>query len=565
MSLKKNILLGQMLVEKELIDEEELDKGLEEHRKTGEFIGAALVKLGFVKESELLPILSEQLGIEYVSLKDIKVDHKVVKKVPAKFACHYKLVPLKIEKNALKVAVMDPLDIHTLDDLKLLLGFEIIPVLAAEKDILEGINRYYGIGAELIEKMTEAASQEKSFVEAKAAEGEDSAEGASIIKLVNQIVEKAYAERATDIHIEPFEDELRVRYRIDGVLYDASFPPTIKHFKETIVSRIKIMAAMDIAEKRLPQDGRFKIKLAKAEIDLRVSILPTRYGEAVDIRILAKEGCYGLESLGLEEENLTIFNSLIKMPYGIVFVTGPTGSGKTTTLYACLDKINSKERKILTIEDPIEYELKGIIQIQVHPKIGLNFSTGLRSILRHDPDVMMVGEVRDVETAEIAIRSALTGHFVFSTLHTNDAAGGAARLLDMGIESYLVASSVVCFIAQRLVRFLCPNCKSRIRAPKEILEELGIGKVSSESEIYESKGCEKCMFTGYKGRVAIFELLVISDKIRELIGQRTTANKIKEQAVREGMKTLRQDGWYKVLKGITTVEEVLRVTQTSEM
>ncbi len=450
MPLKKNVLLDQMLLARDLISAEQLDSVLKD-KKNGGLIGATLVKMGFIEENELVPVLSEQLGIEHISLTDIKIEPDLIKKTPARFACYYRFVPVRMEKDALIVALSDPLDTRTLDDLRLLLGCEVSSILAGKKDILDAINRNYGTGAETVEKMIEAAEKENPALTANAAtvgEIEDLAEDASIIRFVNQIIVEAYGEGATDIHIEPYEDELRVRYRIDGVLHDASVPPTIRHFQEAVISRVKIMANLDIAEKRLPQDGRIGFKSNDSDLDLRVSILPTPYGESVDIRLLTTKIQYGLESLGLEEENLSILESLIKIPHGIIFVTGPTGSGKTTTLYACLNKINDKGKKILTIEDPIEYQVKGITQIQVHPKIDLVFAKGLRSMLRHDPDIMMVGEVRDKETAEITIRSALTGHLVFSTLHTNDAAGGITRLLDVGIEPYLVASSVVCFIAQ---------------------------------------------------------------------------------------------------------------------
>jgi len=563
MPLKKNVLLGQMLLARDLISAEQLDSALKD-KKNGGLIGQALVKMGFIEENELVPVLSEQLGIEHISLKDIKIEPDLIKKTPARFACYYGFVPVRMEKGVLMVALSDPLDTRTLDDLRLLLGCEVSSILAGRKDILDAINRNYGTGAETVERMIEAAEKESPTLPAKAAsagEVEDLAEDASIIGFVNQIIVEAYGEGSTDIHIEPYEDELRVRYRIDGLLHDASIPPTIRHFQEAVISRIKIMGNLDIAEKRLPQDGRIRFVSNGIDLDLRVSVLPTPYGESVNIRLLTTKVQYGLESLGLEEENLFILESLIKIPHGIIFVTGPTGSGKTTTLYACLNKINDKGRKILTIEDPIEYQIKGITQIQVHPKIDLVFAKGLRSMLRHDPDIMMVGEVRDKETAEITIRSALTGHLVFSTLHTNDAAGGITRLLDVGIEPYLVASSVVCFIAQRLVRRICPFCKREVRFSKAVLEKLEIKEVLPEMKFYEGKGCSKCKFTGYKGRIGIFELLTITDEIRELIFQKSSANKIREMAVAGGMKTLRHDGRQKVLKGITTPGEIIRVTQ----
>jgi type II secretory ATPase GspE/PulE/Tfp pilus assembly ATPase PilB-like protein len=390
---------------------------------------------------------------------------------------------------------------------------------------------------------------------------EDLVEDASIIKFVNQIFVQAVKDRVTDIHIEPYEDELKLRYRIDGMLHDIPVPAGIKYFQAAIVSRIKIMANLDIAEKRLPQDGRIKIRVAAEELDLRVSILPTQYGESVDIRLLSGNMLYSLENLGLFPSDLDILEGLIKKPHGIIFVTGPTGSGKTTTLYACLSKINTKDKKIITIEDPIEYQLKGVTQIQVHPRIGLSFAAGLRSMLRHDPDIMMVGEVRDFETAEITIRVALTGHLVFSTLHTNDAAGGVTRLLDMGVEPFLAASSVECFIAQRLVRIVCPKCRIEKKPDKEALKEFGVGNSGSKVVVYEGKGCEACKFTGYKGRTAIYEFLPMNEDIRDLVLRRASSDQIKNKALELGMHTLRMDGWEKIKKGLTTVNEVIRVTK----
>jgi type II secretion system protein E len=488
--------------------------------------------------------------------------------VPAKFACHYKLIPLEKRQNNLTVAISDPLNIQTLDDLRLLLKIEINPVLASQKDILEAIRKYYGVGADTIERMKLEPSPLQGLETLKVAveDLEGLAEDASIIKFVNQIITQAVCDRATDIHIEPFEDQLRVRYRIDGVLYDASVPSNIKYFHSAIVSRIKVMASLDVAERRLPQDGRVLVRLGDKDLDLRISILPTPYGESVDIRILIPGMLFNLEDLGLSGNDLKILESLIKEPHGINFVTGPTGSGKTTTLYACLSKINDAQKKIITIEDPIEYQIKGVTQIQIQPKVGLTFAQGLRSMLRHDPDIMMVGEVRDLETAEITIRVALTGHLVFSTVHTNDAAGGVARLLDIGIESYLIASSVRCFIAQRLVRIVCPKCKQPLKLKPDILRELQTQYEEDVSRIqfFTGKGCESCKFTGYRGRTGIYEFLVISDPVRELILQRASASQIKKVAIKEGMHTLRQDGWEKVKRGLTTPDEVIRVTQQEE-
>lgn len=566
MKLTQNFLLGEMLVERGLITPEQLEMGLKEHLKNGEFLGTTLIKLGLVSEEQILPVLSQKLNIDYVHIKGLTLDPEIIKKVPAKFAYHYRLIPVKLEGKALIVAVTDPLDVSALDDVKLLLGVAVKPVLAGEKDILEAIKKYYGVGAETIEQMIDQNGFKDKKEISSTEDIQDAAVDASIIKFVNQILLQAYRDRATDVHIEPYEGEVKVRYRIDGILYNADVPASIKHFHAAIISRIKIMANLNIAEKRLPQDGRIKVKVGENELDLRVSILPTQYHESVVIRILSPSMLYSLAELGLSPEHLKILESLIKKPHGIIFVTGPTGSGKTTTLYACLSKINTADKKIITIEDPIEYQLRGVTQIQVHPKIGLTFAQGLRSMLRHDPDVMMVGEVRDYETAEITIRVALTGHLVFSTLHTNDAAGAVTRLLDMGIEPFLVSSSVECFIAQRLVRLICPKCKTKIKPPEEVIKEFGISQSDISSvTFYEGKGCEFCKFTGYKGRTGIYEFLVINDEIREMVLQRTSSNLIKKKATQLGMITLRQDGWDKIKKGLTTVSEVIRVTQQEEL
>jgi type II secretion system protein E len=565
MPIKKNLLLGEMLIDKGLITVTDLDKALKEHRRTSEFLGSTLVKLNVLEEDVLMPVLSEQLGIEYVKVRDSKIDPSIVGRVPAKFASHYRMMPIDFKDNILTIGVLDPLDIHTLDDIRLLLGYEIKPVLCGEKDILEAIRKYYGIGAETLEKMKPEfiSTQAKAVLKGTEIEDiEDLAEDASIIKFVNQILLGAYQDRATDIHIEPYADDLKIRYRIDGVLHDAAIPTTIKQFQAAIISRIKIMANLNIAERRLPQDGRIKVKVGEEELDLRVSVLPTPFGEGIDIRILSTSMLYSLQNLGLVGDHLKFIEEIIKKPHGVIFVTGPTGSGKTTTLYACLNKMNKRESKIITIEDPIEYQIPGITQIQVTPKIGLTFAAGLRSMLRHDPDIMMVGEVRDYETAEITIRSSLTGHLVFSTLHTNDAAGGITRLLDMGIEPYLVASSVECFIAQRLVRLICPACKAEVPFTKEIMRELGIpGEEARDVKIFEGKGCEACKFTGYKGRTAIYEFLAVTSPIKDLIIARSSSDKIKKKAVSEGMRSLAQDGWLKIKKSITTPAEVLRVAR----
>ena len=555
-------MLGGLLIKSGVLTKEQLERGLEEHKKTGERLGNVLIGLGFLSEKDLLKTLESQLGIPYVSLSNLKIEPSIISKIPANFVYTHNLIPIKEENGVLTVAVSDPLDIHTLDDIRLLLGYEVKAAISSKRDIDGAIKKYYGVGAATMEKIAAESKEELVTVREKFDIGDMSSD-ASIIKFVNQVILEAFHSRATDIHIEPFENELRIRYRIDGILHETPTPTTINRFHSAIVSRIKIMADLNIAEKRLPQDGRIKVKVTDEDIDLRVSVIPTIFGESVNIRLLSKSTLLlGLEQIGLSNEDLKILNSLIKKPHGIILVTGPTGCGKTTTLYASLSKINSVERKIITIEDPIEYQLKGISQIQVKPQIALTFASGLRAILRQDPDVIMVGEIRDAETAEIAIRSALTGHLVFSTLHTNDAAGGITRLTDMGIEPFLIASSIEGLVAQRLVRILCAKCKEPYRPEADYLKEMGFPVPEGKDFVlYREKGCDECRHTGYQGRNAIFEILLITEPIKNLILKKASAGEIKHQAQKLGMKTLRDAGWDNAKEGLTTIEEVLRVAE----
>lgn len=554
--------LGQLLIEKKIITPQQLDIALKKQSETGEMLGVTLLKLGFVdEESVFIPVLATQLGVEFVQLRDLQIPTDVIHKIPAKFATHYQVIPIEFKNDVLTVASAHPLDIQTLDGLGLVVLSRIKTVLASERDIHEAIRKYYGVGAETIDRMMDAA-QPEAPPQTTVEEMTEIDSEASIAKFFNQILTEAHHDRATDIHIEPYEKDLKIRYRVDGVLYDTKLPTNIWHFKDSINSRIKIMSNLNIAEKRLPQDGRFKAKAGSTDLDLRVSFLPTQYGESVVIRILSSNRLYDMRELGLAASNLKLLDELIKKPHGIIFLTGPTGSGKTTTLYSCLAHINKVDRKIITIEDPIEYQLKGAIQIQINPPIGLTFAAGLRSMLRHDPDIMMVGEVRDIETASIAIQVALTGHLVFSTLHTNDAASGITRLIDMGVEPYLVASSVECFIAQRLIRRLCPKCKVPGKITPEALRDFGLQETdASDAQIYYVKGCESCNFTGYFGREGIYEFLLLNDEIKEMVVARAPANQIKNKAVELGMRTLMQDGWEKVKRGITTPSEIIRVTK----
>jgi len=542
-----------------------------------------VVSQGLVPEEECLRLLAEAMGLEVVDLADVTVDRDVVGRIPIKIASYYKFFPLSLRERVLTVAVAAPLDIRTEDEIRMQLGFEVRCALAREQDIVQMLKVHYGMGAETIGEILSqapapsssagAASEARVSLE-KIEDIEKQAQEASVIKLVNQILLEAYRRRATDVHIEPYRDKVRLRYRIDGVLYDAHVAPEVKRFLNAVLSRIKIMANLNIVEHRLAQDGRAIVKTQEQTLDLRVSFIPTPYGESVVIRILPSKMLYSLERLGLSPDYQRAFEELIKKPHGILFVTGPTGSGKTTTLYACLSEINTSARKIITIEDPIEYEMEGITQIQVLPEIGWTFARGLRSMLRHDPDVMMVGEVRDLETAEIAIRVALTGHLVVSTLHTNDAASGITRLTDVGVEPYLVASSVEAFIAQRLVRVICSGCKEEIpydaqdvvhtELRRQIARDMSI-EDPQDVKLYRGAGCPSCNETGYFGRTGIYEFLLMDNFIRELVVKKAPSAQIKKSAVARGMRTLRQDGWMKVMQGVTTIDEVLKVTQAEEL
>jgi len=552
--------LGRLLVEEGVITPQQLETALREQHPDQEMLGETLLRLGYVEDPlAYYPVLAGQLGLAFVRPAAEAIPQEAVERLPAQYASYYKAMPVDWRDGVLTIAVANPLDIHVADGLQAVIRDPVTFVLAREKDIVEAIRTYYGVGAETLEQIldrSEAAPQPGIEVEHLDEQGDE----ASISKFVNQILLEAYKDRATDIHIEPYENELAVRYRIDGTLYDAKVAPNVRYFMDSISSRIKIMANLSIAERRLPQDGRFKVRVKDVDLDLRVSFLPTPFGESIVIRILNTTRLYRLEEIGLLSDELDLMKHLIRKPHGILFLTGPTGSGKTTTLYSCLSRINDVQRKIITIEDPIEYQIRGITQTQVRPAIGFGFKEGLRSILRHDPDVIMVGEVRDLETAEIAIQVALTGHLVFSTLHTNDAAGGVTRLLDMGVDAYLVASSVRCFIAQRLLRVLCPHCKEAVSMTPAMARSLG-GDMADGGVVYQPKGCPRCHHTGFHGRRAIYEFLVMDDEIREMVMARASAGQIKRRALKRGMRSLARRGWDLVRDGVTSVEEVARVTQ----
>ncbi len=579
------IKVGEMLVSKKLITAEQLQLVLQEQHKTGELLGQTLNRMGYMAEDQFLLVLSEQLNIPFIKLQDVDIDTEAIKKLPPKFAWHYKIMPISLSDGKLTVATFDPLS--SLNDVEKFLGCEAVPVLATESDLIKAIEKYYGVGAETIEKIIAAAPRESVAVDTdkEVTDIEKMAGDASVVKLVNQVIVEAYQKRATDIHLDLFRNKLSLRYRIDGILYPANTSEDMVRFFPAIISRIKIMSNLNIVERRLPQDGRAVVKIGDMELDLRISIIPTRYGEGLVIRILPTKMLFSLKGLGLQDAELKVLESLIYKPHGIIFATGPTGSGKTTTLYACLNKIKSTENKIITLEDPIEYELEGITQIQAMPEIGLTFAAGLRSVLRHDPDVMMVGEVRDFETAELAIRIALTGHLIFSTVHTNDAAGGVTRLLDMGVEPFLITSSVRGFIAQRLLRVICPDCKEEDTSigdeiRKQIVREIAefrpfyrknpklykkfVDLKESDIHFYRGKGCEACNFNGFRDRTAIYEILVVNKAIKELILKKVSTDIIRDEAVKQGMKTLRLAGWERVIEGTTTPDEVIRITQIEE-
>lgn len=566
-SKKKDKPLGQILVEKKLITQEELQELLLLQKGTTLRLGQLVLKKGLIKDEDIiLTALSERFGIPFQKHVEFDDPENVFGKIPVYFLKKNKIAPFKARGRTLYFAIVDPLNIHALDDMKMLYtDYDFEFALSPESEVLRILGSHFDILKEdtgdVIDNLEEANLEILSAPSFEANDILDMANEAPIIKLVNMIITQAVQDRASDIHIEPYEKDLTVRFRIDGILYQMFTSP--KKFQGAIISRIKIMANLNIAENRLPQDGRIQVKIGGKDIDIRVSVFPTYFGERVVLRLLNKTDMkFDLSSLGFSDESLASFEQLIKKTYGIVLVTGPTGSGKTTTLYSVLTGLKTPEINVLTVEDPIEYQLPGIGQMQVKPKIDLTFANGLRSILRQDPDVIMIGEIRDLETAEIAVQSALTGHRVFSTLHTNDAASGITRLIDMGVEPFLITSSVNAFLAQRLVRRLCTHCRESYRPSAKILNEIGIRASRGKGvKFYRAKGCEKCLKTGYSGRTGIYELLLLSNSIRAMIMAHAEAYQIKEQAIKEGMITLLKDGAQKALSGVTSIEEVLRVSQ----
>jgi type IV pilus assembly protein PilB len=548
--------IADLLLKQGMITPEQLAKAREEIKRTGLKLPEALEKLGFISEEDIAKVKAEVLGVSYIDLTGYLIDTELTKLIPEDTARKHKAVPLFKIKNSLTVGMLNPEDIEAIDYIRRISKIDIVePVLVTEKGLRKILDSYYGAGGtveeivKVVDKIQTDKKEQETLVQVT--------EVAPVVKLVNVIIIQAAKDRASDIHFEPEENILRVRYRIDGVLHEVNALP--KKLQSPVISRVKLLSGMDIAENRKPQDGRVRLKLENKDLDIRVSTFPTVHGENVVMRLLDKSAVlFGPKELGFSEEALKTFDKVIRNPHGIILVTGPTGSGKTTTLYAALTSISSMEKNIITIEDPVEFELPLIRQTQVNIKAGITFANGLRSILRQDPDIIMVGEIRDLETVEIAIQAALTGHLVLSTLHTNDAPSALTRLIDMGIEPFLISSSVTAIVAQRLVRLICDNCKEKHIPPDTLLEDLGVVK---GQEFYRGRGCEKCKNTGFLGRVGIFELLIVNEEIRKMVNQKVSAGQIKKKAAEFGMKMLREDGLEKAARGLTTLDEVLRVTE----
>jgi type IV pilus assembly protein PilB len=558
LTARRRVRLGELLLQAGLITEAQLEHALEIQRRTGERLGKVLTSQGMATQEAIARAVAGQLGLEYVNLKATTVPEDVLTILPEDLIRLYQVVPIRKEGEALVLGMVDPLDVVALDDLRRRTGRDLIPAVVTQEGFEYVANQYPALGSSLDQVIQEIRPADVGEEEPALDRLREAVEDAPIVRLVNLMLVQAVRQGASDIHVEPQENHLRIRYRIDGTLYNVMTAP--RHVQAATVSRIKIMAAMNIAERRLPQDGRIELRVDGREIDLRVSTIPTVFGEKVVLRILDKGTArVGIDRLGLLPDDLPRFEAMICKPYGIILVTGPTGSGKTTTLYAVLNRLNRPEVNIITIEDPVEYQLPGISQVQINPKAGLTFATGLRSFLRQDPDIIMVGEIRDEETARIAIHAALTGHLVLSTLHTNDAPGAVVRLIDMGIEPFLAASSVIGVVAQRLVRTLCPHCREPYTPPPEVVERYGLGDPAAPPVVYRARGCELCNQIGYRGRVGLFEIMTVDDELRALVVKQASSDVIKRTAIARGMRTLAQDGVAKVLAGQTSLEEMLRV------
>ncbi|MFH0795318.1 MAG: GspE/PulE family protein [bacterium] len=557
--------LGKILEEAGLVNQEMILEAIRDSGETATTLKQNLIQTGLVREDEILDAIAQQMGMKRVDINQVQITPELIEQLDPKLIKKYRVFPVAYDDNSITIALHDPTNINVTDDLERLLGKQIIGCIASEEDIDRAIKRYYE-GSE-VEELYEALTEDqgddtggfKSYEEVELSESE--IEQPPVVKFVDLIFKQAVHDRASDIHIEPARTGVTVRFRIDGVLQEVPSPP--KKWQNAILSRLKVLAGMDLAEKRVPQDGRIKLNLPDKKLDLRVSSLPAIFGESIVMRILDQSSVMmGLADVGFLPDNVEIFERLIKTPNGIILMTGPTGSGKTTTLYAALSTLNNAETKIITIENPVEYQIQGINQVQVNEEIGMDFAAGLRAMLRQSPDVIMVGEIRDHDTAEIAIRAALTGHLVFSTLHTNDAPSATIRLIDMGMKPFLVASSIQAVIAQRLVRKICAHCKEAFLPPEEVYRELGVDPNDYIGvEIYRGRGCERCNESGYRGRTAIHEIFILTAKARQLVIRSESAVKLKKEAIFNGMRTLRMDGWQKVLLGQTTIEEVMRITQ----
>ena len=549
----------QVLVEKGLVTVEDIDTAERVREDQGLRLDQALIQNGALTEQDFLKVMGERLDFEIVDLPNATIEDEAIRSLPSRFVYRNHLAPIARENGTLKVATSDPFDLYVFDEIKLLTGLEVSPVLAPRDEIDKVIKDHYGVGGDTVEEMTGDDDLALTSSEDDSQDLLQMAQEASVIKLVNEIILEAINERASDIHIEPFERTLSIRYRVDGVLQEAAVPPQINRFKSAIISRIKILSNMNIAERRLPQDGRIKFSVGSRQVDVRVSVIPMIFGEGVVMRILDKTNVlYSLTELGLDEETFEHFETLIEKPHGIFLVTGPTGSGKTTTLYAALNAIVGPEKKVITTEDPVEYNLEGVNQIPVDHKVGMSFAMGLRAILRHDPDVVMIGEIRDLETAQAATQASLTGHLVLSTLHTNDAASAATRLIDMGVEPFLVSSTLSGVMAQRLVRVICPTCKTEIKP-----SEAGLPKNMKwpkGAKVFNGSGCRACRNSGYRGRTGLYELLTMNEELGERIIERVAASELVRIGRANGMRLLSEDGWLKVRNGVTTPDEVLRVT-----
>jgi type II secretion system protein E len=550
-----------------LLTPDQATKIIADKKETSQSITELVVASGYAAEAEFLQALSGVMKIPFIHLDSATIEADVLEALPTKVVFQYNVIPVSQENGTLVVATHDPFNIEIVDALRLAAGKRVRIALSTANDIAKAAKTLYGVGADTVEKMIADNRIEVDVRDSLAkTDLSELNQEASVVKFVNQVIWEAYTEHATDIHLEPMENRLRIRYRVDGLLHETPLPQQLNRFQAAIVSRIKVMANMDIAEKRLPQDGRIGLRVQGEDIDIRVSTMPTVYGESVSLRLLMRgKGLIDLADLGMCEKDANLMRKVIRKPNGIVLVTGPTGSGKSTSLYAYLHEINSIDRRILTIEDPIEYEMAGINQVQLREDIGLTFANTLRTFLRQDPDIIMVGEIRDFETAEIAIRASLTGHLVFSTLHTNDAAGAITRLLDMGVEPFLVASAVRVIVAQRLVRRLCEECATDATPDMALLASAGFPMDRlSGFRLRDARGCDKCRMIGYRGRTGIYEILPVTENIEPLVIGRDSASRIKQAAVSEGMRTLRDDGWDKVIQEVTTVEEVLRASEENE-